>query len=395
MKKYDAVIIGAGPAGAACAIALARQNLKIALLEKREFPLTKACGEGILPPGVDHLKELGVLKYIDKQQCHSITGIRYSINNSSADSSFNEGLGLGINRSILSQAFFNTVKEYSNIHLIKANFSNFIYPKVSFIKDNHEQSIESNFLVGADGLRSPLRKVLGIKSKKPKFKRWAMTAHMAIKPWTNLVEIYLNNFVEAYITPTGPEEINIVLMWAPADFSPAKGPELFFSLLQNFPELYKRLAGQNLSHKAHAIGPFHHRVRDFFIDNHAALVGDAAGYIDPLTGEGINLGLFSGRLLAQIIGRKLVDGQRPSLMDLKNYQKKALKHGQAHAILTYSLLKLQGQPRLFEAAVKFFEQHPELLSAITSISMGTPPRLWLKHLDLYQFLPRWHNKAPP
>src|SRR5690606_34686032 len=117
---------------------------------------------------------------------------------------------------------------------------------------------------------------------------------------------------------------NIVFMWAPADTIPAKGQELFFALMKNFPDLMDRLREHKLSHKAHAIGPFHHRASTLFAQN-AALIGDAAGYIDPLTGEGINIGLFQGHLLAHIVGNKLVNGQTIELSDMRNYEYLALK----------------------------------------------------------------------
>ena len=393
MEKYDVVIVGAGPAGGACAIALARQNLKVALLEKRSLPGAKACGEGILPPGVHHLRDLGILKYINTDECRPIKGIRYTINNLSADATFSEGLGLGINRLILSKAILNTLKEYPNIKLIETEFNNYTHPLVHFGKAK-SQSIKTDFLVGADGLRSTVRKSLSLKLKKPFFKRWAMTGHFAIEPWSPLVEIYLNHHIEAYITPTGPNEINVVLMWAPDDLPPVKGPELFFSLLKYFPDLYNRLKNHSLSHKAHAIGPFQHRPTKLFSSNHAALIGDAAGYIDPLSGEGINLGLYSGRLLAEVIGHNLKTKQALRAADLKHFQEKFLKHAAPHALLTYSLLYLQRQPRIFEKVVKYLDQHPRILRTLMSTSMGNPPR-WLKPLELYELISKWQYSAKP
>ncbi|OPZ20129.1 MAG: ubiquinone biosynthesis hydroxylase family protein [bacterium ADurb.BinA186] len=184
-------------------------------------------------------------------------------------------------------------------------------------------------------------------------------------------------------------------MWAPSHQTPAKGQELFGALLSNFPALKERLFQKELSHKAHAIGPFHYRASTLFANTHAALIGDAAGYIDPLTGEGINIGLFQGQLLAHIVGDKLVQKNIVELSDLQDYEQRALHYAKPHALLTYGMLMLQKQPRLFDSSLKFFRRHPQLLSALTAMSMGTPLRTLIKRVDLYSSLFKWHKPMRP
>ncbi|MCA9507122.1 MAG: NAD(P)/FAD-dependent oxidoreductase [Myxococcales bacterium] len=379
MNTYDVVIVGAGPAGFACALKLAQKNLSVALIEKNQLPAGKPCGEGILPNGVNQLKSLGILDFIGDDQQHKIDGIRYITAKHQAKASFINGVGLGINRVVLSSAFKKSLNQYPNIHLIKAEFKNYENSIVTVKEENLMRHIKTKFLVGADGLRSKVRSNLGIEIKKPYFKRWALTAHMPIKAWTSLVEIHLDKNIEAYVTPTGKNEINVVFMWDRSKKLPAKGKDLFFALIDNFPKLKKQMALYDLSHKAFAIGPFHYRAKNFFSKTHAALIGDAAGYIDPLTGEGINLGLYQGQLLAHIIGDKLRQNKRITQSDLQEYQRGALNYGRAHTWLTYIMLLMQKNNLFFELAMKIFKTYPWLLSSLTAISMGVPISALVAH----------------
>lgn len=382
MKDYDVVIVGAGPAGVACALTLAKHNLEVALVEKRAFPVVKACGESILPMGVAHLKKLGILERIKPEHYHPTEGICYHINHHSSKANFIDGYGLGINRSILSQAFSAAINDYPSITMFDHTaIKDIDFPFLTFMHKEKLFHCSSNFVVGADGLRSRVREILGIKTKLPHFRRWAMTAHFGVEPWSSLVEIYLHNNAEAYVSPTGPKEVNIVLMWSPKKYS-VKTKSPFFSLLSLFPELEKRLNPPFMLHKAHAIGPFHHRAKRRFTTLQAALIGDAAGYTDPLTGEGINYGLFEGQLLGQKLASRLAAGQSMSQNDLRYFQLVANLKKLPHEMLTYGMLLMQSQPALFERVVHYFNRKPNVLSALTGISAGSSLREIFRTLNI-------------
>lgn len=314
------------------------------------------------------------MPYIDQNKCHRLRGICYHLENNHAAANFIDGYGLGINRILLSESFLSTIKKYPSITLIEnAEITSLESSYINFIKDNSLHRCSTNFIVGADGLRSSVREMLDIKLHQSFFRRWAMTTHFAMKPWSSLVEIYLCHSAEAYVVPTGPEEINIVLMWSPKKLS-LKGSPPLSKLFSLFPDLSKRLNGAEIKHKPFAIGPFHHRARRRFSSLSAALIGDAAGYVDPLTGEGINYGLHDGIVLGERLAGRIKKGERMRLSDLLAFQLEADIHKLPHTALSYVLLLLQDRPEIFGHVLGQFKRHPQILSALTAISTGTSLR---------------------
>lgn len=376
MKKYDVAIIGAGPAGIASAISLAQQGLKIALLEKNAGPQGKACGEGILPLGVKQIEALGILDLIPTKQRAIIKGINYNLGKINAQAYFLQGSGLGINRLTLSNAFFNKIKNYSNIELLTQHkFISLDGSTLVFKEKEKIGKLKANFIIGADGLRSTVKNYIETKEKESKWQRYALSAHFSIKPWSNMVEIFLKDKAEAYVTPTGPEEINLVLMWHKNKIDKSfKGEALFWHILEQFEELAPYFCPSKLKHPPFATGPFHSRPTKIFEMPNIALAGDAAGYIDPLSGEGINIGLFSGRLLGQIAGSALKEKRLPLFNEFKRYQNELHRYSLGHTILTYGLLNAQKSPWFFSKALAYFKLRPWALSFLTGLSMGLKPR---------------------
>src|SRR3954470_85803 len=113
VEIYDAVIVGAGPAGLAAGIVLARNGFHVLVCTDRPLPIDKPCGEGILPTGVDLLRRLDVLKHLDPVEMHPFKGIRiHTSSGQTAAAPFVEGPGLGIRRLNLSQALLRTARQW-------------------------------------------------------------------------------------------------------------------------------------------------------------------------------------------------------------------------------------------------------------------------------------------
>src|SRR4051794_26762429 len=162
----DVAIAGAGPAGLAFAILAARRGYSTIVLERSTLPRDKACGEGLMPRGVEQLRALGVVSRLQPADSHPFQGIRYvQENGSSAEARFPHGaLGLGIRRVALAEALLAealasgvNVRERCAVHGFETG------PTGVSITLNGT-SMRARLLVAADGLGSPLRRAAGLES---------------------------------------------------------------------------------------------------------------------------------------------------------------------------------------------------------------------------------------
>ena len=165
--NYDVIMIGGGPARLFAGIACARNELRTLVLEKQTYPIDKACGEGIMPSGVNNFKKLGVAPFLEKYPYHLFKVIRYV----SAKVSVAEGCGWSVQRTKLSAALLECAETLPNLEIQEGA------SVACFLEENPEVSIKNNvfhpkLLIGADGLHSRVRKLANLEAPIPKLKRW-------------------------------------------------------------------------------------------------------------------------------------------------------------------------------------------------------------------------------
>lgn len=271
----DLIVAGGGPLGLATALYAVRAGLEVVVREPRRGVIDKACGEGLMPPAVAQLAELGV-----GIEGHPIDGIRYVDTHGVAEARFREGPGRGVARTDLHRALQDAVAD--------AGIPVEHRPVVAVEQRSQHvlaDGAQARYLVAADGLHSPIRRRLGLEARPRTARRYGQRCHVATPPWTRFVEVHWSPAGEAYVTPVGSDRVGVAVL--------SSERRSFRELLDTFPTLRSRLGGGPLS-RVRGAGPLRQRSRRR-VAGRVLLVGDAAGYVDALTGEGIALGLAQAR----------------------------------------------------------------------------------------------------
>jgi len=366
----DVAIVGAGPAGLAVAIDSARRGLSVAVFERSESVADKACGEGVMPPGVRALHELGLRKGSFAGECRSFRSIRYIDEDGACAEGALPGEALAIRRVALVRAMADRAREVG----VDLRFGCAL---ASHRRSNGAMLLESDrgpetaaVLVAADGLASRLRQAEGLELRRRGSRRFGLRRHFRLPPWTSSVEIHLGPGAEAYVTPVSDDCVGVAFLWAePDDALHQDQPDARWQqLLAKFPRLLALLEGAPVASKIRGAGPFERVSRTRILDRFA-LVGDAAGYVDAITGEGISLSLLSAAALARVLPDAIAHGA--SRAALEPYDREFVRLFRSYAFLTRSVLAIARRPRLRRSAVLLLRRYPGLFDWLLARTIGS------------------------
>src|SRR4051794_12695149 len=369
----DVAVVGAGPAGLVTAIACAERGLSVRVLDRRAAPIDKACGEGLMPDGLAVLEKLGVILPAHR----SIRGIRYLDDRHSAEGRFPSRSGCGVRRPELHGALLDRARvlgvdvcEGVAITGLRTCSEG---TDARWVLDSDEGLVGPRWIVGADGLHSKLRHWSGLASGELRLapRRFGIRRHFRVSPWTDFVEVYWSDGSEAYVTPVASDVVGVAILWSPARSTPQpppvacrglsheEGESNFDRLLQSFPVLADRLGDVDVVSRAMAAGPLRQRVRGV-TDGNLALVGDAAGYLDAITGEGMALAFHQAVDLADAIAAG----------DLSSYPAAHRRHRRVPNLLTEAALGLAFSPRVRRRALAALAAEPALFDRILAVQSG-------------------------
>jgi flavin-dependent dehydrogenase len=357
--RADVAIVGGGPAGLAAAIGAARRGLSVVVLERREWPQDKACGEGLMPSGLHALERLGVRALIDSADCAPFIGIRYV----QEDGSFAEGRflgegGLGIRRCALSRALYARAQELGVTLRPRTTVLGFQRAAEWVELELEDEVLTARMVVAADGLASPLRRAAGLESRARGPRRFGLRQHFRCAAWSPFVEVHFSDGVEAYVTPAGAERVGVAFLW-----EDGRGPKpvSFRHLLNRFPVLAERLAGVAPDSEARGAGPLLRAARRR-TDDRLVLLGDAGGYVDAITGEGLSLAFHCAEALTAILPEVLAQGATRAA--LAPYERAFARAFRRYSLLTRGLLVLSRHRSLRRATVRLLGRRPALFSLV-------------------------------
>ena len=362
----EVVVVGGGPAGLSAALICARRGLDTTIVEKRTFPVIKACGEGLMPGGVDALKHLVPQELINKMEYQKFSGIRYIAPNGECTSGyFGKGDGWGIERSELSKLLSQAAEQEPKIKILENTVATLKgSPEQPIVHFNH-QTLRPNLLIAADGLHSPIRSWAGLNGLPSKLKRWGLRQHYQITPWTNLVEVHWSKDMEAYVTPVSPNTVGVAILSRRELISSWQKPISLKETVQVFSNLGPKLLLSEAKDQLIGIGPLHQTVKRTGTGK-VVLVGDAAGYLDAITGEGISNAMEQALLVDRILEKQK---EKPRLDELViDYSNQLPALMRSYYWLTRLTLLLHRRPSLVNQVVKVFQKTPWLFNYLLDLN---------------------------
>jgi menaquinone-9 beta-reductase len=362
----EIVVIGGGPAGLSTALICARRGFDTTVVEKRTFPVIKACGEGLMPGGVGSLKRLIPQELINKMQYQKFLGIRYIAPNGECTSGyFSKGDGWGIERSELSKLLSQAVEQEPGIKIIQNTVATVEGSAEQPIVHFNCQTLSPNLLIAADGLHSSIRRWAGLNGSPSKLKRWGLRQHYKIIPWTNLVEVHWSKDMEAYVTPVSPNTVGVAVLSNRKLMSSWQKPISLKETLQVFSNLGPKLLLSEAIDQLIGIGPLHQTVRRTGTGK-VVLVGDAAGYLDAITGEGISNAMEQALLMDRILEKQK---EKPRLDELViDYSNQLPVLMRSYYWLTWLTLLLHRRPLLVNQVVRIFQKTPWLFNYLLDLN---------------------------
>ena len=273
----DLLVVGGGPVGLAAALAARARGLEVAVAEPRTAPVDKACGEGLMPSALARLARLGI-----DPPGRPFVGIRYVAERHEAYAPFRAGPGRGVRRTTLHATLTDAARAAGAVLLPV---------RVDGIGQDAEGvdagGLRARWVLAADGLHSDVRRSLGLeqpRAARGPAPRYGLRRHFAVAPWTDAVEVHWSLRGEAYVTPVADDLVGVAVL-GPAGLQ-------FAEALAGFPRLAERLAGAQPVTRLRGAGPLRQRTATVR-RGRVLLIGDAAGYVDALTGEGLAVGVAS------------------------------------------------------------------------------------------------------
>lgn len=282
MTGARVAIVGGGPVGLAAALFAARAGMQPIVIEARDDEGDKACGEGLMPGVMPLLDELGI-----DPPGHDLLGVSYRQGSRRVDHLFPDTPGRGVRRTVLVD-HLRAETDRLGIERKHARVTGLTQDSSSVrVRCAGSDEVDADYLLACDGLHSTIARRLGLVVRPSRrARRYGLRQHFRRTPWSSMIEVYYAGDSELYITPVDDETVGVAVLGR-------KGLSVA-NTIARVPEVRKHLDGVAGASSLRGAGPFPYRARSAHVGR-VLLVGDAAGYVDAITGEGLRVGFAQAR----------------------------------------------------------------------------------------------------
>jgi menaquinone-9 beta-reductase len=345
----------------AAAIALRLKGCAVALADCALPPIDKPCGEGLLPDSQAALGQLGVA--VTAVDGYPFRGIRFIEGRRSVEGDFPAATGFGVRRPILQKLLIDRAEQLG----VRMNWG---------VKGIGVQRgklyvegapVRADLIVAADGHNSMLRHTAGLDNAVRSSRRYAYRRHYAMAPWSEYLELYWGNGFQIYVTPVSSREICVALMSRERKLRLDEG-------VARLPEIGKRLAGQRVSSREMGAVTVWRKLRRVTREGFA-LAGDAAGSVDPITGEGLRLAFQGATELASAV----------EAGDLRQYERAHARMRKRTDVMARILTRLGDFPVLRQRVMAALVLRPDVFESMLGIHVAAATLFDFKPSQLLAF----------
>jgi flavin-dependent dehydrogenase len=347
---------------------------EVVLVDEARFPRDKVCGEGVSPEAWRLLARMGADAAVRALRPRPVRGMKLTAPDGTAFRGEYTGArepGFAVRRWCLDRALLDCARAAGvEVHegvrardIVRADGT---VRGVVVESDGAIERLEARLVVAADGRRSVIARKLGLLREHRTLRKFAVRGYWkGVEGLTDHGEMHVTRGGYCGIAPLGDEEANITFVLDQAEMRAAGGglADFYLRTLERWPRVRERLGRASLTSPPRAIGPLALEARRVSAPG-AVLVGDAAGFYDPFTGEGVTLALRGAEIAAEVAHRALANGET----DLRLYDRLRDDATRDKFRLNRLLQRIVAWPALANAVAKRLSRRPDLADRLVGIA---------------------------